>query len=305
MARLANSLKISLDRYLDVYLQEVKAGIRCTEKGHKFSVGSIYIITRTVSIFKEFEKETNNLIDWKDINMQFYYRFVQYLRDKGLRQNTIGKYLGTLKTILSNAESDGYNKYYIYRNKRFKIGREPSTAIYLSHEELMAIEAVDLSGLPEVYSIARDIFLIGVFTAQRYSDYSTIRKSSIGYVSNKHPVLFVTQKKTGKRVCIPCNKDLISLLAKYDFNLPHIWTQHFNRYIKVVAQKAGLGERAQFVSSHTARRTGATLLYLAGMDLLDIMKITGHSSSAMLKLYIKADELEVAEKLIKKYPFFK
>ena len=80
MPRLANSLKINLDRYMNMYLQEVKTGIRCTEKGHKFSVGSIYIITRTVSIFKEFEKETNNLIDWKDINMQFYHRLTTILR---------------------------------------------------------------------------------------------------------------------------------------------------------------------------------------------------------------------------------
>lgn len=305
MGRTANSLKVSLNRYMEKYLQEARTGIRCTEKGRKFSVGSIYIISRTVSIFKEFEEETNNLTDWKDVNMQFYYKFVQYLRGRGLRQNTIGKYLGTLKTILSNAESEGYNKYYIYRNKRFKVGREASLGIYLNQEELMAIKTVDLSDLPEVYSISRDIFLIGVFTAQRFSDYSTIRKSSIGYVSNKHPVLFVTQKKTGKRVCIPCNGTLMSILAKYDFCLPHIWIQHFNKYIKIVAQKAGLGERAQSVSSHTARRTGATLMYLAGMDLMDIMKITGHSSSAMLKLYIKADELEVAEKLIRKYSFFK
>lgn len=305
MKHSANSLKVSLNSYVNQYLLDVRSGVRCTEKGNRYSVGSTYIINRTVFLFKEFEENVTGTLDWKDMNMQFYYKFVQYMRDNGLHQNTIGKYLGTFKTILSCAESDGCNKYIIYRNKRFKVFREPSQGIYLNHEELQAIEDADLSGLPEVYSVARDIFMIGVLTAQRFSDYSTIRKTSLGYLSNKHPVLFITQKKTGKRVCIPCNKALMTLLGKYDCSIPHIWAQHFNRYIKVVAQRAGLGERAQKVSSHTARRTGATLMYLAGMDLMDIMKITGHSSSAMLKLYIKADELEIAEKLIKKYPFFR
>ena len=80
MVQIANSLKISLDKYMNMYLQEAKTGIRCTEKGPEFSVGSICIISRTVSIFKEFEKETNNLIDWKDINMQFYHRLTTILR---------------------------------------------------------------------------------------------------------------------------------------------------------------------------------------------------------------------------------
>ena len=48
------------------------------------------------------------------------------------------------------------------------------------------------------------------------------------------------------------------------------------------------------VQSHTARRTGATLMYLAGMDVFNICAVTGHSSIAMLKKYIKADEIDRA-----------
>ena len=57
--------------------------------------------------------------------------------------------------------------------------------------------------------------------------------------------------------------------------------------------------------SHTARRTGATLMYLAGIDIYDIMKVTGHSSPKMLKKYIKADRLEVVRKLTDKYDYFR
>lgn len=56
--------------------------------------------------------------------------------------------------------------------------------------------------------------------------------------------------------------------------------------------------------SHTARRTGATLMYLAGMDIFDIMKVTGHTTPEMLKRYIKADQLDVVQKHTDKYDYF-
>ena len=64
-------------------------------------------------------------------------------------------------------------------------------------------------------------------------------------------------------------------------------------------------EKYKLVHTHTARRTGATLMYLAGIDIYDIMKVTGHSSPKMLKKYIKADSLEVVQKLTDKYDYFR
>lgn len=69
-------------------------------------------------------------------------------------------------------------------------------------------------------------------------------------------------------------------------------------------EKTIVCRKYELICTHTARRTGATLMYLAGMDIYDIMKITGHSTPAMLKRYIKADELEVAEKIVRKYDYF-
>ncbi len=99
--------------------------------------------------------------------------------------------------------------------------------------------------------------------------------------------------------------------------------QKINKYIKTVAEKAELNEmikiekvvggkkkveytpKWKLVHTHTARRTGATLMYLSGMDIFDIMKITGHSTPLTLKKYIKADELDVVEKINKKYTYFR
>lgn len=58
-----------------------------------------------------------------------------------------------------------------------------------------------------------------------------------------------------------------------------------------------------YLTCNLSRRTGATLMYLAGMDIYDIMKITGHSTPMMLNKYIKADQLEVVEKITDKYDY--
>ena len=296
---------MTLNSYLDTYKDEILGGVRCSERGKPFAQGTIYGLTRTISIIKEYQNETGKVINWDDIDIDFYHNFINYLRCHNLKTNTIGKYVCILKTILANAEYEGYHHNIAYRSKKFKVFKESTEGIFLTHEELNAMYSVDLSAYPRVYSTVRDIFLIGVYTVQRFSDYSTINKDCLSFIRDDYPILTIVQKKTGKKVCIPCMKKLYKILEKYNFTLPHICPQNFNKYIKVIAKEAGLGKRADFVTSHTARRTGATLLYLAGVDLMDIMKITGHSSSNMLKLYIKADELDVAEKLINKYPFFK
>ena len=45
-------------------------------------------------------------------------------------------------------------------------------------------------------------------------------------------------------------------------------------------------------------------MYLSGMDIYDIMKITGHTSPAMPRKYIKAETLTAVEKITDKYNYF-
>ncbi len=66
----------------------------------------------------------------------------------------------------------------------------------------------------------------------------------------------------------------------------------------------GKGLRKNQAKKITARRTDATLMYLSGMDIYDIMKITEHTSPAMLREYIKAENLTVVEKITDNYNYF-
>ena len=273
-----------------------------------------------------------------------FYKKLHYFQCK-VNINSTGKIVKQLKTIMAAAEAEGYHSSAIYKNNRFKGTRIDVDSIYLTKEELDAMMKADLEGLEPAADLARDIFMIGVWTAQRISDYNNIRKDDIQTIKNRWiedipdpdnpgqtmPVIRqneityinIRQQKTGAKVSIPCRAELREILEKYNFEVPHLEDQTINRLIKLVARKAGITqpvsiettkggvkkqeskEKCDLVMSHTARRTGATLMYLAGVDIYDIMKITGHTTPEMLKKYIKADQLDVVQKLTDKYDYFK
>ncbi|MFR9646215.1 MAG: site-specific integrase [Rikenellaceae bacterium] len=203
----------------------------------------------------------------------------------------------------------------------------------MTQDELNAMEALDLSDKAKGYELARDVFLLGCCLAQRVSDYTTIKASDISVqtsnettpdgkvITREYSQIRITQQKGGHRVVVILNPMAKRILAKYNNEIPYIWAQNLNENIKVVGRWAGITgivqcnytkggekisegvEKCELITSHTARRTGATLMYLSGMDVYDICKVTGHTSIKMLRKYIKADELDVADKMVK-YNYF-
>lgn len=337
--------RVTFDKFIDRFIEEAREGKRMNVHGKRYAAYSITNIQQSINKFHDFEKEQGREYDFEDINMDFFYQFQDFLTGLGKAQNTVGKFINWIKTLMAFAEAEGLHNNPSFKDKRFRGSRTEVDSIYLTKEDLDKIRKADLSEMPECYTLARDKFLIGVWTAQRVSDYNNIRKEDVKtlteqrivekvvdettgrtepvIVTEETKILTIIQQKTGAKVYIPCHPELIGILEKYDYDVPYMADQKINQYIKVVAEKAGLDEmikvekvvggkkvveytpKYKLVHTHTARRTGATLMYLAGMDVFDIMKITGHSTPLTLKKYIKADELDVVQKINKKYTYFR
>jgi len=336
--------RMTLKRYIDEFYADAKAGIRLTEKNTIYSHGSLTSIKQAIDHLRAFESKVKYTYDFDEIDMEFYRKYLAFLNDQNYALNTIGKNINWLKTFMNTAQTEGYHTNVAFKNKMFKGARVEVDTIYLTKEDLDKIRAVDLSKKTYGFDLARDIFLIGVWTAQRISDYNNIKKEDIQtHVIKKvvekedpeHPgkmietietkevlVVNITQKKTGARVAIPCSTELRKIFEKYNYDIPHLSDQNVNDNMKKIAEWAGLDEpiridyieggkrqtvtkkKYELIHTHTARRTGATLMYLSGMDFYDIMKITGHATVQNLKKYIKADEIEVLEKIVDKYNYF-
>lgn len=60
----------------------------------------------------------------------------------------------------------------------------------------------------------------------------------------------------------------------------------------------------ELVSSHTARRTGITLLYMTGVPLQQVMLISGHKDEDSIRHYLRLTKEENVA-MLKDNPFFR
>ncbi len=336
--------KMTLTKFIDQYIQDVKDGTRTTlAHGRTFVQGSRFSLTNSLGHFKEFMKDTGITYDFQDVDLDCYVKYKAWLMAQDISKdkedpkhepvhyadNTIGGFIKKLKCVLRAAESRGYPVNPAYKSTEFKAQSSVDVdTIYLTREEVERFEKVDLTKKEDGKNLelARDIFLVGVWTAQRVSDYNNLKPENIKEVDNNGtPMTYISihQQKTGRLVEIPCNAKVRAILNKYPKGLPHLSDQKINMYIKQIGKMAGIDEvvevkgsrggqvikeyykKYELICTHTARRTGATLMYLDGIAIYDIMKVTGHKSVTTLEKYIRADKLEVAQKLVLQYDYFK
>ncbi len=319
-----NSQHMTLNEYVAQYQEQAEKGVRKTQKGTSFSPGTIKSIRLARRQLETFQVKSGRVYDFNDIDYGFRTMFLSYLYvEKKYNVNTAAKCINTLVTILGAAEAEGYHNNTKCLSRQFRAKRKDVDNIYLTKEELTAMMNADISHLTRMHEMARDIFMVGVYTGQRVSDYNNISTENIITSPEGENFIRVRQKKTGTMVSIPVKEELKQILIKYNYRLPHMAEQSINSCIKEVAKAAGIDEpvsvettvggvmrmetrpKYAMVQSHTARRTAATLMYLAGMDVFNICAVTGHSSIAMLKKYIKADEIDRARAISQDVAFAK
>jgi len=291
----------------------------------------------TLRHLKGFAEKWRKDLDFPDIDLDFYQEFVNYLRTQVLTKatknnpnpkttikmadNTVGKHISTLKTILNAAKDAGINTNLKYSSSKFATLSEDVEKIYLTENELDKIYKLDLSGIKSLDRV-RDLFLIGCYTCLRFSDFTNIKPENI-YNNDKGTFFKVSTLKTGETVILPLHWIVSAILTKYKHDLPRsISNQKMNDYLKEIGQKAEIKDpvsitkfeggvkvtktlpKYELISTHTARRSGATNMYLAGIPALSIMKITGHKTEKAFMRYIQMSQEDNANKLID-HPFFK
>jgi integrase len=180
----------------------------------------------------------------------------------------------------------------------------------LTTSEVRNLEELELER--ESLSRVRDLFLVGIYSGQRFSDYSVFEKADV--IGN---MIIKKAEKTEHESYIPLHPKLLVILEKYEWNLPRITEQRFNDHIKDICELAGMvGEfketiyrgnnketlyhkKFEMVSSHTARRTFITLAAEKGMPDHIIMKITGIRDPKTLLKYKKTSQRAVEDSMNK------
>ena len=325
----------SVKTWIKDYISKIDTGEARTYVGQRYRKNSIKIWKQFLRIFLDFCHTTDDF-SWDDINQSLINRYMSFLEEGGYSKSTADRYINCFKTLISIAEREGIHNNHkakdMFRHAAVK-DHEKTTAIYLTKEELDGLYNMELVGLEEE---VRDVFLIGCYTGQRYSDFSQLKPSCFDTTFDGKKVIRIVQAKTKTPVVIPIlDKRLKTILKKYNYHVPEIADQVMNRYIKRIGEKlsqtvTSLGRdvktiltkqerlaeendsktfrydddgnaikyKWELIATHTGRRTCATNMYLSKKyDLREMMLVTGHKKVETFMKYIKLSLDEEAYKL--------
>jgi integrase len=256
------------------------------------SVKDLTVQTYSISIEK-----INSLypgIDFNDINRTLKNGLYKKLIDQNYKVNYINRIFKVFKAIIKDAYIDGLHENKYFMTTGFVPGTEEVDNIYLPAAEVERIYQLWQSKTlqPHLHNVA-NIFLRGIYTGQRWQTYSKFIRSMI-YTVGDTEMISLRQEKTTVSVSLPLSQKFKKLMEE---DVHTISRQKFSDYIKEVCRLSDIKDWKR-VSSHTARRTFATNMVLAGVDITKIMSITGHKTEKEFRKYVKIDNVMNAQKVV-------
>ena len=316
-----NREKMKIVELFENIIQRREAG-KEINKGKNFSYQSITLYRSTLKAIKGFQK-------WKGRKFLYVEEFeskslieefeIYLTNELDMMINTIGNKMKTLKSFLQIAWSDGIIHYNPFKKHGIQIYTEETDAIVFTKEEMLELEALDLSDNP-YHERIRDQYLIYLWSGIRKSD---LRNLLAVVNPNSNSFTFRTEK-TGELCTIPAFETIKRVAEKYEYKFPEpIHDNDVLREIKVICKrlttmnnnvekkytrggqkKRDIRKKYELVVIHTARRTLATQLVEHGLPYEQVMKITGHKKLSTLQKYIKSDSnieqmLEVGRRIRK------
>ena len=210
-------------------------------------------------------------------------------------------YMATIKGFLARHDEErGVCKDYrkILKNKADK-----AVKTWLNKRELAQVEAVE--DLTPTERLVRARFLIGAYTGMRISDAMEVSESNVS-----GGMMTYVAKKTGTEATVPCPKKVMRLISYAQSNDQYISLMTYNKLLKKICYKAKVfakvkthtagetkeGPKWLFVSSHTARISFATNLANAGVPLVQLAGMMGHTSTTMTERYIVNKSVKLSER---------
>lgn len=228
--------------------------------------------------------------EWSDMTSDFL-RMLVNIWSNSMAQSSVRTYCAWMKSVFNE-----YPKKLPSDGKEFKdilnVKKQPSQQIYLSLEEIQKLEFYEPKTRNEEIILSQ--FLICCYTGMRHSDMLKLTKENI---SKDHMLRYVSLK-TKVEAMLPAHKKLYVFIPVSKRKVFSDTT--FNNTIRDICREVGIDEQItlfrggkemtepkwKFIAGHVARRSFATNLYLAGMDIHSISKMMGHTNVNMTMGYI-------------------
>ena len=259
--------------------------------------------TNIKNLLLEFEEVYNYKLTFSKVNKKFFTEFTDFCYEyKNHYTNTFSRNVGLFKTFMFWSLNNGYAY-----NDAFKSFKKPQRV--LTREEVLSLEQIhEISNMTfetEHLEKVKDVFVFQCLTGMRYGELKFINRRLI---TPTNCILLKEEKNSNKvHRLIPMCELALSIMKKYDYQLPLISNQKQNAAVKEVVAKMGLSHDVEYsrtkgviqeifikpfnkrIGTHTARRSFITIMRNFGVDDKTTMSITGHTDIKSFNQYHQVD----------------
>jgi integrase len=293
-ANLKDVNRLSNHNFKDIFQEFI------TQSELKKQYNTIKSYHTCIKHLKRFSESKNIPLNFQNIDLSFESRLREYfIKEVGLTNNTIAKYIKILKVFLSYCTDMGYNTKMDF--KKFDVSEKPGEIYILTSEELMRMYYYNFKN--ERLAQVRDVFCFGCFTSARFGEIENLKWEDI----KEDTIQFYESKKKETKI-IPLNVFSKNILEKYkgkDKPLPVISNQKTNEYLKEIGKILELNEpvrilkyrgaekiesyvpKYEVLTFHVSRKTFITNSLIKGMSERDLREFSGHKNDASFNRYVK------------------
>lgn len=263
-------------------------------------------------ILNMYEQSNDCPATWENISKIRLAKFISFLNEE-LAKSSVKTYCAMLKSVFNIYNEEvklpkGYEDI-------LRVKKDPSQNTWLNDSEIERIIAYIPANSTE--RLVKNQFIMGCVTGARHSDYMNFTRENV--VGERLVYISVKTHIQAEIPLSPVVGRLISENEMFYLDGKEVSDPTFNKTIRDICRRSDMVERMklyragefvegakyEFISSHTARRSFATNLYLRGADLYAISKMMGHSSVTMTEGYISCGLRDLPENILGYFKTFK
>lgn len=289
-------LKPKSEKFLFIYMEQI---IKELEDNRQISTAANY--KSTLKSFKRFRNGKN--IALSKINDKVIQQYEAYLKNEGIKMNTVSFYMRVMRAVYNRAVEDGLAaEKQLFKNVYTGIDKTEKRAV-----PLQTIKAIKELYMPSrALHFARDMFLFSFYTrGMSFVDMAYFKKTDLD-----NGILTYKRRKTKQQLSIKWEKCMQDIVNKWP---------SYNEYLLPIITTAGKDERTQYkscqknvnqqlrkiskmlkmrkgITMYVARHSWASIAKNMNIPLGVISDSMGHTSLKTTQIYLSAIDMDIINK---------
>lgn len=269
--------------FVDLYQKMIKD--KSLLVGTEFTARTIEIYQTNFNHCKDFLRQTNQFhITIGEVRTKFIKEYEMYLKTVvKASHNYCMRILRNVKQVIRYAIAYEYIEHSPLIAVQFKMNKSRKKREYLTALELDLIRKYHFQN--PTFAKIQDLFLFQCATGFSYADLISFSfgEHTIDYEGKRFIEKQRKKREYGTSAILPLFDEAVSILEKYNYQLPIISNQTYNRLLKEMGKVVNVEKR---FTTHIARRTAAMYWLNDKSFPLDLVaQMLGHESEKTTKEY--------------------